>query len=81
MRCLIGAGNRGRNDFRRGFARDHFTNTHSPPPVYIWLPNEVNMYIKLYYIIIQRYVVYFRNLKYPLPDLLNAISLTGNVCQ
>lgn len=38
VRCLIGAGSRGRKVLRRGFAKVHFTNTHSPPPVYIWPP-------------------------------------------
>lgn len=38
VRCLIGAGNRGRKDLCCGFARVHFTNTHSPPPVYMWPP-------------------------------------------
>lgn len=47
VRCLIGAGNRGRNDLRFGFDKIHFTNTHSPPPVYMWLP----VYLKIFIIV------------------------------
>ena len=82
VRCLIGAGNRGRNDLCWGFAKVHFTNTHSPPPVYIWPP--VKQRNVLYHAIkLLLYEKYFANINFQclLPDLLNTISVTGNVCQ
>lgn len=40
VRCLIGAGRRGRYDLFCGLLNNHFTRTLSPPPVYMWPPKQ-----------------------------------------